>query len=440
MSLQEILIVAASERAAADWVAHLWQENLIACHVCTTAEVALEYAAAFWPDLILLLPEGLPLPPEQTAADLCDRFRSVLGGEQRPVVIVLEGALDEPQRIQYFIRGADDVLSSTLSEEEIRVRLLAHLRRNLEVLSHRVTQLPTAPVFNKLLHRRIFRQQPWALMAVEIDNLTAYREVYGELPTNQILRTYAATTLQLIRPPDFIGHSESGLFWILTHPEKAEKLASVLCRQFDTTAPNFYSDRDRKRGYLVSLLEDQASRRVGMVSLSIGIVSSEIHAYAHHQAALAGAVDRLQLARRASGSSWVRERARLTGAGDEPVGRTQRTVLVVESDAAMAFLLKATLEMHGLSVEAVNSPADALAVLTQQPVDLVLMDALIHGEASGWQLCREIKAQWPQLPVIFISSIHDRDQALGAGADLYFPKPFELVPLFTWIERLIRKP
>ena len=41
------------------------------------------------------------------------------------------------------------------------------------------------------------------------------------------------------------------------------------------------------------------------------------------------------------------------------------------------------------------------------------------------------------MKIIVSTIIHDKKLILDAGADLYMPKPYELVNIFGWIERLI---
>jgi DNA-binding response OmpR family regulator len=144
----------------------------------------------------------------------------------------------------------------------------------------------------------------------------------------------------------------------------------------------------------------------------------------------------------AEGSSWVSDHIKLTG---EPCGSglskdlpVQSRILVIESDAALAFLLKTTLEMQGYVVDTVSTSQDALGLMDLHAVHLVLMDALINDEETGWELCRVLKARCAALRIVFTSTVHNREKALDAGADLYLPKPFELVTLFLWIERLLK--
>ena len=434
MDLQVLLLVGFSEADVAALVAGLTEDSVISClPVATLAEVEAQMDALL-PDLVLLYAEAL----EETGEDVvgfCERYRA-MSPAQRPVFIVQTAAM-EVRRIEYFLSGADDIFPADISPEELRVRLLVHLRRSLNAHTHAVTMLPGLVFAEKLFQRRLNREQPWAVAVVEIDHFGVYSEVYGALPANQVLRTFTAMLAKTILLPDFVCQSETDDFVLLSHPDRVEKVANLLCRQFEAAAPNFYSEKDRKQGYMISVAEEGTSRRVPLLSLSIGIVTSQTRSATSFSAAYSTALEMKALARRLPGSHWMSERPRLSG---EPVTRAleKPAVLVVESDAALAFLLQTTLEMQGYAVEVVGSRADAKTSLSERPVGLVILDALLHGVPEGLALAREIKVTTPETKILCVSTLHDRDQVLKAGADLYLPKPFELVSLFTWIERLLQ--
>jgi DNA-binding response OmpR family regulator len=435
MSFQLILLVGPNPEQAPPLQDALETQTIVGCHQTDTLAAAKVLMSEILPDLILLFADALEAFGEDVNAFCLALRESSL--DHRPTVVVLTEALQEEQRIAYLMSGADDILPSHLSIEELRVRLLVHLRRNLDTLSNRTTHLPTLVLSVKVLQRRMNQSLPWALLLIELNSLETYTEIYGQIPGDQVLRTFGAMLAALILPPDFIGQTETNRFVVLTHPDKAEKIAAMLCRQFETVTPNFYSEKDKKRGYMVSAVDERVSRRVRLLSLSIGIVTSQTHPYETYQAAFTAASEMLALAKRTPANSWVSGRLKLTGSQKSPQAENQ-SILVIESDAALAFLLKTTLEMQHFEVETVSHVGGAREVLASKPVHLVLIDAVIHGEEQGWTFCQEIKTEFPQTRVIFISSLHDRERALGAGADLYLPKPFELIPLFSWIDRILR--
>lgn len=395
---------------------------------------------AAWPDLICLFADDLVSQGENVLA-FCAQLRSQ-SLKYRPVLIV-QSASAEEKRIEYLVQGADDILGPDISPEEFRVRLLVHLRRNLDVTANEITLLPGLQFTNKVVQRRLNQSKPLALMVIELDQLEVYNEVYGELPTRQVLKTFAALLSRLVLLPDFISQTDENHFVVVTHPDRADKLSALLCRQFETVAPNFYSEKDRKQGYMTSVITDNISQRVSLLSVSVGIASTETQPFEQFNSLFNTAQQMKNLARMKPGCSWQSDRFRLSGSQIQPPEEQKLGILVLETDAALAYLLKTTLVMEGYDVEVVNSLEDARQALTEKAprhlLNLVILDALINEQESGLQLTAEIRYQHPNMRIICTSSLHQRQRVLQAGADLYLPKPFELSSLFSWIHRLLRE-
>lgn len=190
---------------------------------------------------------------------------------------------------------------------------------------------------------------------------------------------------------------------------------------------------------MVSVINDQISLRVPFVCLSAGIVTSENPIYKNYMGVFSNTLELKNLAKAGYGSTWISERLKLTGEIETRPQRLKR-ILVVESDAAMAFLLKSTLEMQGYQVETSINSEEAQHLLETTTIDMVLIDPILHGDNAGWELCQWIRQQeaLKHMAIICISTLHDREKALNSGADLYLPKPFELSSLFTWVDRYLK--
>ncbi|MCK7467699.1 MAG: response regulator [Desulfosudis oleivorans] len=117
----------------------------------------------------------------------------------------------------------------------------------------------------------------------------------------------------------------------------------------------------------------------------------------------------------------------------------KKKVLVVESDAALAYLLTTTLEMQGYIIETVSSYDEIIPSLTKTMPDLLLLDAGDQSSEKGFAICRDIRNDdsFYNLKIIMSTIVHDKEKVLDAGADLYLPKPYELMTLFSWVNKLL---
>ena len=106
------------------------------------------------------------------------------------------------------------------------------------------------------------------------------------------------------------------------------------------------------------------------------------------------------------------------------------TILIVDDEERNRSLLRAILSGTYQTLEAEQGAA-ALAIIDEQPVDLVLLDVMMPGE-NGFAVCRRLKSREREregglpLPVILVSALSDqahRNEGLAAGADDFLSKP-----------------
>lgn len=117
-------------------------------------------------------------------------------------------------------------------------------------------------------------------------------------------------------------------------------------------------------------------------------------------------------------------------------------LLIVEDDASLREALQDTLELAGYAVLTAANGLEALHTLTNHPCGLVLSDVQMQP-MNGLELLRELRAQWPQLPVVLMTAygmIEKAVEAMRLGACNYLTKPFEPETLLTEVGRYIHLP
>ncbi|MGE0790115.1 MAG: response regulator [Sandaracinaceae bacterium] len=118
------------------------------------------------------------------------------------------------------------------------------------------------------------------------------------------------------------------------------------------------------------------------------------------------------------------ERARWAVATIPPI--RVRGVLVVEDDPDLQWRLARMLTVRGNRVVGTSSGEAALELIRQWPVDLVLIDDGLPG-MSGVELARTLRDQFPDIPVVMMSSTETQESTLAAklaGAIAVITKPF----------------
>jgi len=116
-------------------------------------------------------------------------------------------------------------------------------------------------------------------------------------------------------------------------------------------------------------------------------------------------------------------------------------VLVAEDFEILAQAITTGLRREGMAVDVVMDGADALQSLAVTRYDVVVLDRdlpAVHGD----DLCRLIVAGGSGSRVLMLtaaSTVADRVDGLGLGADDYLPKPFDFAELVARIRALARR-
>ena len=131
------------------------------------------------------------------------------------------------------------------------------------------------------------------------------------------------------------------------------------------------------------------------------------------------------------------------GSLNYPMGpRMAKTIAIVEDDPDQRANYSDAIIMKGYKVNAYGSREEALEGFDQALPDLVILDIILGEEVdAGFQLCRDLLARAPSLPVIFLTErINEIDKISGLrlGAWDYLPKPISLDYLAERISSLLR--
>ena len=116
------------------------------------------------------------------------------------------------------------------------------------------------------------------------------------------------------------------------------------------------------------------------------------------------------------------------------------TMLVVDDEETTRRLCSDVAAGMGMKVHAAGSAEEALELLDQYPVDIVLTDLKLP-ETSGLELLKRIRAAHPQIAVLVLTQYGSIDSAVEAtrlGALDYVTKPFRIEELRARLESAAR--
>ena len=120
------------------------------------------------------------------------------------------------------------------------------------------------------------------------------------------------------------------------------------------------------------------------------------------------------------------------------MAREMLSVLVVDDDPELTNLLLNYLDAQGYSVLTACGGEEALEILQEKDIDLVLLDIVMPG-MDGLQVLQWIRQNHPEIIVVMMSGYRVEDlaqKALRMGASDHISKPLRLEYLDTVIRML----
>ncbi|MGU9857177.1 EAL domain-containing response regulator [Pseudomonas sp. LF245] len=118
------------------------------------------------------------------------------------------------------------------------------------------------------------------------------------------------------------------------------------------------------------------------------------------------------------------------------------TLLIVDDEPQVRKLLETLLQYEGYHTLSVGSGEEALALVAEQPPDLILLDIMMPG-MDGFEVANQLKGNpaTANIPIIMLSALSEpsaRLSGLQTGAEEFISKPVERVELWLRVRNLLR--
>ncbi len=114
----------------------------------------------------------------------------------------------------------------------------------------------------------------------------------------------------------------------------------------------------------------------------------------------------------------------------------QPRVLFVEDEELIRMILTETMIEAGLEVTEATNGEEAMQLLGQRRFDLLLTDVHMPGRFNGVDIARQVRALWPEVPVVFVTGRPDTLRAFGTPGprDRSVLKPYKPSDVLTAIQ------
>ena len=162
--------------------------------------------------------------PDVDGYEVCRQLRTNTRTSHIPVIFLTQKD-ERSDRLQGLELGADDYITKPFDIEELKLRVQnAIARAERESLTDPRSGLPSGRLLEDHL-RRIIRSEGWALMDIRINHYQPFKEEYGFVAADDVLRFTAMLLNEVVdeagTADDFIGHAGGDNFIVITTMENA---------------------------------------------------------------------------------------------------------------------------------------------------------------------------------------------------------------------------
>lgn len=156
-------------------------------------------------------------------------------------------------------------------------------RAERESLTDPHSGLPAGRLIEEQL-RRIIRQKDWALLDIRLNHFEPFKDVYGFVAGNDVLRSTAMLLGEVVdklgTSTDFIGHAGGDNFVVITAESAAENVRKELKARFAEEVQTHYNFIDRQHGYILANNSEGQAEKAPLMTLAVGVVSPSQYAFA----------------------------------------------------------------------------------------------------------------------------------------------------------------
>jgi PleD family two-component response regulator len=215
------------------------------------------------PDLMIL---DIRLP-DIDGYEVARRVRSDRRTSDIPIIFLTEKR-ERIDRLQGFEVGADDYITKPFDVQELRLRVRNALKRvSQESLTNPVSGLPEGPLVEERLSD-VIHKSGWALLHICIHHLDAFREAYGFVASDDVLRAISLmihnTMKESATAEDFLGHISPTDFVVVLTPADLPAFQERIRSRLEQSLDYFYPMKDR----------EQAAKQADRLAVQISEVPS----------------------------------------------------------------------------------------------------------------------------------------------------------------------
>ena len=136
-----------------------------------------------------------------------------------------------------------------------------------------LTRLPGNIAIERFINRHLKEQRPFAMCYLDLDNFKSYNDHYGYIKASELLKEAGQVIHEavaaVVKPEAFVGHIGGDDFVVIVDEADADAACKAIIRGIDAMIPKYYSEEDRKCGYIDGVDRYGVERCFPLISISI---------------------------------------------------------------------------------------------------------------------------------------------------------------------------
>jgi PleD family two-component response regulator len=189
--------------------------------------------------------------PDIDGYEVCRQLRTQRNTQHVPIIFLTEKR-DRIDKLQGLELGVVDYITKPFDIQELRLRVRNAISRvERQTMTNPVTDLQEGTVVEDKLNELTVSDAHWAALLVSISGLGDFRELYGFVAADDVLRAVTLMIRNAVREhgnaEDYIGHIGPEDFLIITTAEKVGLIRERIETRLRQSREYFYPLKDRER-------------------------------------------------------------------------------------------------------------------------------------------------------------------------------------------------
>ncbi len=227
------------------------------------------------PSLIIINEDNI----DRDVEELCSAIRKNEDNSITPIIVISSNG-DKEHRIKVLKNAVEYYIKKPVDQDYLfytikNLMRLMYTNRRVSPL----TGLPGNVQIHAELKKRLFNNETFGVLYLDLDNFKAYNDVYGFIKGDEIIKFTARTIVRNVHAIEnndcFVGHIGGDDFVAIVSKTDYDKICQDIISEFDANILQYFTEEDRKRGYIEvanrrGILED-----FPLTAISIGVVIVE---------------------------------------------------------------------------------------------------------------------------------------------------------------------